>query len=75
MGKRVEDDVITVTVNGKEESVEVPADVPLLWVLREELGLTGYQVRLWEIALWCLYGTRGWTGSKVLCDAGGCRSK
>ena len=37
----MEDDVITVTVNGKEESVEVPADVPLLWVLREELGLTG----------------------------------
>ena len=33
--------MITVTVNGKEESVEVPADVPLLWVLREELGLTG----------------------------------
>ena len=33
--------MITVKVNGKEESVEVPADVPLLWVLREELGLTG----------------------------------
>lgn len=28
-------------VNGKEVSVEVPEDVPLLWVLREELGLTG----------------------------------
>lgn len=33
--------MITVTVNGTEESVEVPADVPLLWVIREELGLTG----------------------------------
>ncbi len=28
-------------VNGKEVSVEADADTPLLWVLREELGLTG----------------------------------
>lgn len=28
-------------VNGKEVEVEVPDDVPLLWVLREELGLLG----------------------------------
>jgi isoquinoline 1-oxidoreductase subunit alpha len=28
-------------VNGKPFDVEVPADTPLLWVLREEVGLTG----------------------------------
>ena len=28
-------------VNGKSIEVDVPADTPLLWVLREELGLTG----------------------------------
>jgi isoquinoline 1-oxidoreductase alpha subunit len=28
-------------VNGNEHEVDVPDDVPLLWVLREELGLTG----------------------------------
>ena len=28
-------------VNGKQVEVDVPGDVPLLWVLREELGLTG----------------------------------
>jgi isoquinoline 1-oxidoreductase alpha subunit len=28
-------------VNGKDNDVDVPADVPLLWVLREELDLTG----------------------------------
>lgn len=28
-------------VNGKTTEVDVPADVPLLWVLREEMGLTG----------------------------------
>jgi aerobic-type carbon monoxide dehydrogenase small subunit (CoxS/CutS family) len=29
------------TVNGKERSVDVNPDTPLLWVLRETLGLTG----------------------------------
>ena len=28
-------------VNGEEHSVEVPTDMPLLWVLRDVLGLTG----------------------------------
>ena len=33
--------MVRVTVNGVEREVDVPDDVPLLWVLREELGLTG----------------------------------
>jgi isoquinoline 1-oxidoreductase alpha subunit len=28
-------------VNGEEHSVDVPADMPLLWVLRDVIGLTG----------------------------------
>lgn len=28
-------------VNGESREVDVPEDVPLLWVLREELGVTG----------------------------------
>jgi len=32
---------ITINVNGQDHSVDVPDDKPLLWVLREELGLTG----------------------------------
>ena len=28
-------------INGREAKVEVPDDVPLLWVIREELGLCG----------------------------------
>jgi len=28
-------------VNGEDRDVDVPEDVPLLWVLREELGLVG----------------------------------
>jgi isoquinoline 1-oxidoreductase subunit alpha len=29
------------SVNGESVPVEVPTDMPLLWVLRDELGLTG----------------------------------
>ena len=33
--------MITLTVNGTTHTVEVAPDTPLLWVLREHLGLTG----------------------------------
>jgi aerobic-type carbon monoxide dehydrogenase small subunit (CoxS/CutS family) len=33
--------MITLTVNGRRQQVNVPPDTPLLWVIREELGLTG----------------------------------
>jgi aerobic-type carbon monoxide dehydrogenase small subunit (CoxS/CutS family) len=33
--------MIQFSLNGEPVSVEVPADMPLLWVLRDELGLTG----------------------------------
>ena len=32
---------ITLKVNGNEYSVDILSDTPLLWVLREKLGLTG----------------------------------
>jgi isoquinoline 1-oxidoreductase alpha subunit len=32
---------IELRINGKTTSVDVPADMPLLWVLRDVLGLTG----------------------------------
>jgi len=31
----------TLTINGQARSVNVPGDMPLLWVLRDTLGLTG----------------------------------
>jgi isoquinoline 1-oxidoreductase subunit alpha len=33
--------MIEFTVNGKEQKVDAAPDTPLLWVLREKLGLTG----------------------------------
>ncbi|MGA9774196.1 MAG: (2Fe-2S)-binding protein [Blastocatellia bacterium] len=32
---------ITINVNGKQQAVEVSPETPLLWVLRDTLGLTG----------------------------------
>src|ERR1700753_468667 len=32
---------ITFTLNGKPQSVDVSPEMPLLWVLRDTLGLTG----------------------------------
>ena len=29
------------TINGEQKSFDAPPDMPLLWVLREILGLTG----------------------------------
>ena len=33
--------MISLNVNGKAASVDVPDDMPLLWVIRDYLGLTG----------------------------------
>ena len=31
----------TLKINGNDHAVDLPEDVPLLWVLRDEVGLTG----------------------------------
>jgi isoquinoline 1-oxidoreductase alpha subunit len=33
--------MIDLNINGQTHSVDVPADMPMLWVLRDVLGLTG----------------------------------
>ena len=33
--------MVTFTVNGKRQVLDIEPDAPLLWVLRDELGLTG----------------------------------
>ena len=36
----------SITVNGTTHAVDLPDDVPLLWVLRDALGLTGTTINL-----------------------------
>ena len=33
--------MISITVNGKRRALDIEPDAPLLWVIRDELGLTG----------------------------------
>lgn len=33
--------MVTLTINGQARRLDVPDDTPLLWALRDELGLTG----------------------------------
>jgi isoquinoline 1-oxidoreductase subunit alpha len=33
--------MIVLTINGKRHEVDVPPDMPLLWVIRDVLGMTG----------------------------------
>jgi isoquinoline 1-oxidoreductase subunit alpha len=33
--------MISLTVNGQRHDVDVPSDMPLLWVIRDTIGLTG----------------------------------
>ncbi len=33
--------MVNITVNGTSHQLDVEGDTPLLWVLREEIGLTG----------------------------------
>jgi isoquinoline 1-oxidoreductase alpha subunit len=32
---------VTLKINGKDHTLDVPADMPLLWVLRDKLNMTG----------------------------------
>jgi len=41
-------------VNGKNINIDVEPDTPLLWVLREQLNLTG-KIWLWHRCLWCMH--------------------
>ena len=34
---------IQLKVNGKDHSVDVDPTTPLLWVIREQIGLTGFK--------------------------------
>ncbi len=33
--------MLTLSINGKRRKIDLPADTPLLWALRDHLGLTG----------------------------------
>ena len=49
-----------ITVNGTPRQIDVEPETPLLWVLREELGLTGPKFGcVWSIVYGCAAATVG----------------
>ena len=48
--------MISLTVNGKKYDVDVSSDMPLLWVIRDAIGLTGTKFGCGLTAMWRVYG-------------------
>ena len=45
----------TIKINGIPRSVDVDGDTPLLWVLRDVLGMTGTKFGCGAVAMWRLH--------------------
>jgi len=43
--------MVTLEINGKTVALDVPPETPLLWALRDEIGLTGTKFGC-GMALW-----------------------
>jgi len=58
--------MIQLKVNGAEQSFDGDPEMPLLWYLRDILGLTGSKFGCGVGALRRLHGPREWTGHAIL---------
>ncbi len=61
--------MIKLSVNGKTHEIDVDPDMPLLWVVRDILGLTGTKYGCGESV--CASGTRSYSGSSAGLSANG----
>ena len=41
MGERERENMVALTINGQSHNIDVDPTTPLLWVIREQVGLTG----------------------------------
>jgi hypothetical protein len=64
-----------ITINEGAREVDVPVDMPLLWVLRDVLGHDGDEVRVRDGPVRRLHGASRRTADPVLCDADGRRRR
>jgi aerobic-type carbon monoxide dehydrogenase small subunit (CoxS/CutS family) len=63
----------TLRVNGQEHDLDVPDDMPLLWALRDVVGLTGTWLR--RCSMRCLHRASRWPPDTVLHYASGERRR
>jgi isoquinoline 1-oxidoreductase subunit alpha len=50
---------ITFNVNGENRSIDIDPSTPLLWALRDSLGLTGTKYGCGIAAMWCVHRKPG----------------
>ena len=62
--------MITIKVNGTSHQIDVERETPLLWVLREEIGLTGTKFGCGIAAVRRLHRARQRRGHALLLGAG-----
>ncbi len=69
--------MISLNVNGKQREVDVSPDTPLLWVIRETLGMTGTKFGCGHSAVRRLHRASGWHSSPLLQHSSldGCREE
>jgi aerobic-type carbon monoxide dehydrogenase small subunit (CoxS/CutS family) len=60
-------------INGMERDVPVEADTPLLWVIREQVGLTGTKYGCGGRPVRCVLGSHQRRGAAVLLHCRGRR--
>lgn len=60
--------MLTLNINGADHQVDVPDDMPLLWVLRDVLGMTGtkYGCGIAQCGA-CTVHLDGWLFAPVSC--------
>ena len=63
--------MITLNVNGKDHSLDVSEDTPVLWAIRDVIGFTGTK---FGCGMACLYYSFGWRTHALLCYASISRS-
>ena len=59
---------IALVINGERHEVDVPPEMPLLWVIRDVVGLTGTKYGCGIAALWCLHRPYRRGGDPLLHD-------
>ena len=58
--------MVSLRINGEVRDVDAPPDMPLLWVLRDILGMTGTKFGCGIAAMRRLHRARGWQPGALL---------
>jgi len=67
--------MVSFTLNNRKVSVDADPSTPLLWAIRDHVGLTRHEIRLWCRSLRCLHHPHRWQGAALVARSTwlGCR--